>query len=92
VRPRRSDALAVTWLDVGEELQIQAGHGGGPWELGRNPEDVDFLEDVARSVIAGRVVEVFGPNRSRVEVTLADGTQAVETGYNGLRACLPKPG
>ena len=39
VRPRRSDALAVTWLDFGDELQTQAGHGGGRWELGRDSEE-----------------------------------------------------
>ena len=47
-------------------------------------KDVNFLTDVVRSVIAGRISEVLGPNRSRVEVTLSDGTTAVETGYSSL--------
>lgn len=39
--------------------------------------------------MAGRVRETFGRHRSRVEVTLADGTAIVETGYASL---LPTPG
>ena len=92
VTPRRLDALSVTWLDFGDALQIEAGHNGGRWELGRDSEDVDFLESVAHSVVAGRVVEVVGPSRSRVEVTLADGSKTTETGHRGLDGCLPRPG
>ncbi|GIM95018.1 hypothetical protein Ato02nite_068110 [Paractinoplanes toevensis] len=43
------------------------------------------------SVVAGRVSEVFAYRRSRVTVTLPDGSAAVETGYDGLTACLPLP-
>ncbi len=79
-------------MDFGESLQIEAGHVGGRWELDRTMEDVDFIEQVVRAVAAGRVVEVFGPGRSRVEVTFPDGTQAVETGGVSPRGCLPSPG
>lgn len=43
------------------------------------------------SVVAGRVTEVFAFRRSRVTVTLGDGSAEVETGYEGLGACLPLP-
>jgi hypothetical protein len=79
-------------MDFGESLQIEAGHVGGRWELDRTMEDVDFIEQVVRAVAAGRVVEVFGPGRSRVEVTFPDGTQAVETGGVSPRGCRPSPG
>lgn len=52
---------------------------------------MDFIEDIVRSVIAGRVAEVRVANRSRVTVTLANGTLAVETGADGLSGCLPIP-
>lgn len=89
------DALSVCWFDTGNALQVQVGCGpGGRWELGRSPADVNFLQDVVASVVAGRVEQVSGPahNRSRVSVTLADGTQAHETGYTGPSGCLPRPG
>jgi hypothetical protein len=42
-------------------------------------------------VIAGRVTEVFAYRRSRVTVTLEDGSTESETGYDGLTAWLPLP-
>lgn len=90
--PANPEALPVVWMDFGEELQVEAGHHGGRWELGRTMEDVEFVEHVVQSVVAGRVVEVFGPGRSRVEVTFADGTKTVETGAVTAKGCLPIPG
>lgn len=92
--PRKEGALALYWFDTGEELQVETGGGlGGRWELGRSEEDAAYLEDIVRSVIAGQVVEVSGPgDRSRVTVTLSDGTKDAETGYVGLSGCLPRPG
>jgi hypothetical protein len=92
VTPPHLNALPLAWLDFGDALQVEAGHNGGRWELGRDSDDLDFLEDVARSVVAGRVVEVFGPSRSRVEVTLSDGSLSTETGYSSPGGCLPLPG
>lgn len=93
VTPVRPDALGIRWFDFGDQLQVQTANGlGGRWELGREHEDVAFLEDVVRSVVAGRVSEVSAGDRSHVEVTLADGTVAAETGSVGLRGLLPKPG
>lgn len=93
VRPTRSDACGIEWVEFGNEVVLSiAGGLGGRWELDRTTADLDFLEDVVRSVIAGRVVEVSAGDRSRVEVTLADGSSAVETGSVGIRSVLPKPG
>jgi hypothetical protein len=91
--PTNPAALPVTWVDFGNQLDVWAGHNGGWWEdVGRDHEAVDFVEDLTRAVIAGRVVEAYGPQRSRVEVTLRDGTVRHETGYEGLRGLIPVPG
>jgi hypothetical protein len=89
--PRRSDALPMTWLLLGDdEVILEAGKGGGGrWELPRTPDGVALLRQLVEGIVAGRVVETFGPRRSCVTVTLADGTQAAETGYIGWR---PVPG
>jgi len=93
VTPVRRGALGVSWFDTGDDLQVETGNGlGGRWELGRDDDDAAFLEDIVRSVVAGRVVEVSAGDRSRVEVTLTDGTVAAETGSVGFRSLLPKPG
>ncbi len=91
VVPSRAGARSVSWADFGEEIVVQVGQFGGRWELGGDQEDLSFLEEVVRSVVAGRVSEVLSVRRSRVVVILADGTGAVETGYNGARGCLPLP-
>lgn len=93
IRPTRSDALGIQWFEFGCEVILATSGGlGGRWELDRKDADMAFLEDVVRSVIAGRVVEVSAADRSRVEVTLSDGTLAVEVGSSGCRSILPKPG
>jgi hypothetical protein len=92
-RPTRPEALGISWVELGDEVVLSTARGlGGRWELGRSPEDMDFLQDVVSSVVAGRVVEVRAGDRSRIEVTLADGSVAVEIGGVGLRSLLPKPG
>ena len=64
---------------------------GGNWA--ESEEDAAYLESIVRSVVAGQVEEVFGPgDRSRVTVTLADGTKDAGTGFVGLSGCLPRPG
>lgn len=89
--PYRMGARPVSWADFGGEIILQVGDFGGRWELGSDGEDLAFLEDVVRSVVAGRVTEVFGVRRSRVVVVLGDGTEEVETGYDGPAGCLPIP-
>ena len=93
LRPVVPGALPIYFTDMtGQALQLDAGSEGGRWEVERSSEQLAFLEELARSVVAGRVVETFGPGRSRVEVTLADGTTRIETGYSAPRGCLPVPG
>lgn len=90
--PKRSGALSVSWIDMGEELQVEAlGGEGGRWELGRTDDDVGFIEAVVDSIAAGRAREVFAPARSRLTVTMEDGSNWAETGYAGLPGCLPLP-
>jgi hypothetical protein len=54
VMPRRAGARSVSWGDFGGEIVVQVGEFGGRWEMGGDDEDLDFLEDMVRSVIAGR--------------------------------------
>jgi hypothetical protein len=81
----------MSWLLLGEyEVILEAGVGpGGRWELPRTPEGVAYLRQLVEAIVAGRVVETFGPRRSCVTVTMADGTQVSETGYIGW---WPAPG
>lgn len=98
VAPIAPGALGFHWIefrsdsDAVEALQVQAGHHGGRWELGAAVEDVEFIWELARAVVAGHVVETFGPGRSRVDVTLLSGELVSETGYDAPRGCLPVPG
>lgn len=89
VSPRNPASLPITWTLLGEEIIVESGRHGGRWELARTPDDVAFMRGLVRSIAAGRVRETFGPKRSRVEVTLEDGTTVSETGYASL---LPRPG
>jgi hypothetical protein len=89
--PARQNALAVSWVDFGDDLDLYAGTQGR-WELERTPEDVAFVKDVVRAIVAGRVREVLAPGRARIVVTMADGTTVRETGYDALVGCLPLPG
>ncbi len=90
--PRNERAVGVIWFDTGDELQVETvGERGGRWELGRTEADAAFVEEVVRAVVAGRVTEVFAPNRSAVTVTFADGSADTETGY-GPGGLLPLPG
>ncbi|MCW3838928.1 hypothetical protein ONA70_02310 [Micromonospora yasonensis] len=91
VTPRNPDARAFGWTDFSDELILGVGDHGGRWELEAGPEDLALLEDIARSVIAGRVREVFAPGRSAVSVTLADGSVETEIGGEAPAGCLPLP-
>lgn len=89
VTPRNPDALPIWLCYIGDEILIEAGSFGGSWELQRTAEDVGFLIDLVESIRAGRVREILGPKRSRVQVTLADGTTVASTGYQSV---APRPG
>lgn len=91
VTPRKPDARAFGWTNFSDDIIMGIGDHGGRWELGAGPEDVALLRDIARSVIAGRVSEVFAPGRSAVSVTLADGSVETEIGGEAPIGCLPLP-
>ncbi|MBQ1072616.1 hypothetical protein KBX06_05455 [Micromonospora sp. C31] len=91
VTPRNPHARAFGWMDFSQQLILQVGGYGGRWELDAGPEDVALLEGIARSVIAGRVREVFAPGRSAISVTLADGAVETEIGGEAPAGCLPLP-
>ncbi|GIF23912.1 hypothetical protein BJ973_004525 [Actinoplanes tereljensis] len=91
ITPHRIGARTIEWTDFGDEIIVQVGEIGGRWELSGGAADLAFMQDLVTSVVAGRVSEVFAYRRSRVTVTLRDGSAAVETGYDGLTACLPLP-
>ncbi|WP_020580323.1 hypothetical protein [Actinopolymorpha alba] len=93
--PACRDAMPAIWIDFGSGLQLEVGNGPGGWfgEYDRDDQGVEFVESTVRAIIDGHVTEVFGPNRSRVEVTYADGSTFRSTGYYGLLATiLPRPG
>lgn len=90
LEPRRTDALGISWLHSDDEVVLSVG-SGGRWELEPTEQDVQYLEDIVLSVVAGRVAEVKGKRRARVLVTLADGTVDTSTVYDGLRGLLPRP-
>lgn len=91
VTPHNSNARAFMWADFSDEMVLQVGDFGGRWELEAVPEDIALFEDIVRSVIAGRVREVFALDRSAVSVTLADGSVATEIGGEAPLGCLPLP-
>jgi len=90
--PTRSGALAVWWIDFGDALLLQTGSGlGGRFELHRSPADAEFVADFVRSVVDGRAVEVFALGRSRLTVTLQDGSRRHEPGHAGPAGLVPLP-
>jgi hypothetical protein len=91
VTPHNPDARAFGWTDFSYGLILGVGDHGGRWELEVGPEDIALLEDIARSVIAGRVREVLAPGRSAVSVRLADGSVETEIGGEAPAGCLPLP-
>lgn len=93
VAPRRPGAAACS-IVCEQWLVVEVGrHGGGRWELGHDDAGVAMAKQLLAGVIAGRVVETIAPGRSRVVVTLDDGTTATETGYRGcLTALVVLPG
>lgn len=92
ITPARDDALGVGWFEGLEQVIAWTDGGlGGRWELSTTEADLDLLEAIIQSVIAGRVSEVLGPGRSRVKVTLSDGRTLSETGHSAPGGCVPLP-
>ncbi|GIF95719.1 hypothetical protein [Catellatospora citrea] len=92
ITPARAGACPVLWIDFGSGIVLEVGASfGGRWELETTQNDISFLGDVVRSVVAGRVREVLALGRSAITVTLGDGTPAREVGYETPHGCLPLP-
>jgi hypothetical protein len=89
--PQNPRACSMSWIELGlNELIIGVGRGGR-WEQLRDLDAVDFLERIVDAVTEGRVVEVFGPARSRVTVMFKDGTSARSSEASAPIGCLPVP-
>lgn len=87
----KPDASPMYLIDMGTEFVFGVGRGGCRWELEFTQDDLGFFRRVWDAVIAGEIREVFGPARSRVQVTLQDHT-TVQTGQADIpRGCLPVP-
>lgn len=92
VRPHNPAAVAVD-LTCEQWIVVEVGRVGGRWELGYEDADVAQVERLLDAAVAGRVAETFALGRSRVVVTLADGSTETETGYQGcLTSLMPLPG
>jgi len=83
IKPVCPDARAID-LVAHQWLMLSAGHNGGLWELNWDSEaEMQLARDLIASIISGRVEERFGPSRSMVTVTLANGSEYSETGIEG---------
>ncbi|WP_179790206.1 hypothetical protein [Actinopolymorpha rutila] len=92
--PTSHDAMPVVWTDFGSGLQLELGNGpGGSFGVfDRDDQGAEFVESTVRAIVDGHVTEVFGPDRSRVEVTYLDGSTFHHTGYDGFLAGIPRWG
>lgn len=82
---RLASFTAELELSLGDVASVERSTGVlGHAEVRLTPARPDAL-------VAGRVSEVFGPGRSRVTVTLADGTSQSELGLTAPAGCLPLP-
>ncbi|OII22949.1 hypothetical protein [Frigoribacterium sp. MCBA15_019] len=92
IRPHNAAALP---MDVSCEqwIVIELGRIGGRWELGYDSGDLALAKALLGAAAAGNVIETTALGRSKVDVTLTDGTIVTETGYDGcLTILIPLPG
>ncbi|NHA67467.1 hypothetical protein [Phycicoccus flavus] len=91
--PANDRALGAVWIAFhAGDLQLESGRGpGGRWELSRTSDHASFIEQAVHSIAAGRVTETTARGRSRVTITLPDGTPSRETGSVTPAGCLPLP-
>ena len=90
VSPVRQEALGFSWIYRGDII-FGLDTNGVRWELQATGEDLDFIEAVVQSLVAGRVHAVFAPGRAEVTVTLADGTREKQNNGQAPVGCLPLP-
>jgi hypothetical protein len=86
VMPRRAGCAPVAWTYAGFlQVDVGSGHGGGRFESdGYETADADFIEAVVLAAVDGRVAETFIGKRSKVTVTLDDGSVINESGGPSL--------
>jgi len=92
IRPHDPAALP---MDVSCEqwIVIELGRIGGRWELGYDSGDLARAKALLGAAVAGRVTETTALGRSKVDVTLTNGTVVTATGYDGcLTILIPLPG
>jgi hypothetical protein len=91
--PSNPNALPIQ-IEIDHEFpRFTAGHNGGIWELHDDNFTTDLLQAMTLAVVYGHAEEVFGPRRSTVTLTLADGTTKTDTGIYGLlNMVTPRPG
>lgn len=85
VEPHNPASLTVE-VTCEQWIVIEMGRPGGRWELGYDSADLAHAKALLAAAVAGRVTETSAFGRSKVDVTLADGSTVTETGYEG---CLP---
>jgi len=92
IRPHNAAALPMD-VTCEQWIVIELGRIGGRWELGYDSGDLGRAKALLGAAVAGRVTETTALGRSKVDVTLTDGTIVTETGYDGcLTILIPLPG
>jgi len=92
IRPHNAAALPMD-ITCEQWIVIELGRIGGRWELGYDSDDLALAKALLGAAAAGRVTETTALGRSKVDVTLTDGTILSETGYDGcLTILIPLPG
>lgn len=93
VSPRNPRCRSIDVIAEEHGLAVRVGDRGGFWDLNYTDENLQFASELVEAAIAGRVEERAALGRSRVTVTLPDGTTSEETGYEGcLTYLVPLPG
>lgn len=92
IRPHNAAALPMDVI-CEQWIVIELGRIGGRWELGYDSGDLALAKALLGAATAGNVIETTALGRSKVDVTLTDGTIVTETGYDGcLMILIPLPG
>ncbi|MFC0627596.1 hypothetical protein [Kribbella deserti] len=74
--------ISVEWCDNGPGTHLlYVDVGRHSVTLHRDDDSVDYLEQIVRAAVTGGITESRRPGRSRLEIPLADGMTATESGY-----------
>jgi len=92
VTPHNLRASAINII-AEQSLIVTVGGFGGRWELDYTDEHRELGRRIIAATVAGRIEERHAFGRSRVSVTLDDGTIKRATGYDGCGSLfIPQPG